>query len=118
MAARAHRCEWIGGRLRRCGELIVSRRLQARPQVPSFSARSSKFFATISNEPVGFVSPVPGAYLVHTGLVFGAPCIRESEPVERIAHGFEYSLRLAGDAISPVPRFRTRRICNAFTAGR
>src|SRR5262249_20638897 len=42
------------------------------------------------------------AYLVHAGLVFGAPRIREGEPVERVSQRLEDSFRLAGDAIAPI----------------
>src|SRR5712671_4840097 len=43
-----------------------------------------------------------GAYLVHAGLIFGAPRIREGEPVERVSERLEDSFRFTGDAVSPI----------------
>src|SRR5215471_398800 len=42
-----------------------------------------------------------GADLVHAGLIFGAPRIREGKPVERISEWLEDFFRLAGDAVAP-----------------
>src|SRR5262249_10284382 len=43
-----------------------------------------------------------GTDLVHSGLILGAPRIREGDPVERMTQRLEDSFRFAGDAVAPV----------------